>query len=561
MVFPAITSMSTLFSDTLLSNGPLVHRLIQALNRNDVWKSLGSVIPSSSLSSTYTPSSAGDLVLALQNSFVRTSELIGWLELVDAIDALLLLKPSEPVVITLHPEPYLQLEAGQESVLRLTCRASSFPPPKYEWYFNGKPLSSRIQAGPVLELFNLTTDHSGTYKCRAWNACGCESFSNDCEVVVTPYRRKLVNNPPTLYATDKVALLISNANYEHDEKLFLTENDVESLAKSLAALNFRILAFKDLGKRDIINAVRTFCHFLQNGTYSLFYYAGHGFKCCGKDYIQSIDCSNECSVEDCVCFQDVIACIKSTPSSFNLIMWDACRDCRETSLDSKTSIVQTDPPHGSLRARRSSVVVYATSPYNSAVEVKGHQNGLFMEHLKRHVGRTVPVHEAIRCTLRDFESHALSDWQIPVVKYDIAGDHSLCDAILDGPGYRGNETLWNFVSTLPPDEEFRVTETGLRLRVTFSCDREVFCNSMLVTASLLPPVPSIHIDLQTLVCDGARAVNLSTAVLRVSSLQTLVSPLRLSVVLRDWESKNVVYLRNLHCGYPLVAAWKLRNSG
>ncbi|CAN7998854.1 unnamed protein product [Ixodes hexagonus] len=552
--------MSTLFSETLASNGPLVHRLIQALNRNDVWKSLRSVIPGSCLSSTYAPTSADDLVLALQNSFVLTSELIRWLELVDAFDALLLLKPSEPVTIALHPEPYLRLEAGHESVLRLTCRASSFPPPKYEWYFNDKPLSSRTEAGPALEISNLTTDHSGTYKCRAWNACGSESFTNSCEVVVSPCQRKLFNKPPARYATDKVALLISNANYQQDEKLRLTENDVESLAKSLAALNFRILAFKDLNKRDIDNAVSTFRHFLQSGTYSVFYYAGHGFKWCGKDYIQAIDCSSDCSVEDCVCFQEVVARIRSTPSSFNLILWDACRDCRETSLDTTASVVQTDPPQGNLRARRSSILVYATSPYNSAVEVKGHQNGLFMEHLKRHIGQAVPVHEAIRHTLRDFESHALSDWQIPVVKYDIAGDHSLCDAILDGPGYRSNESLWDFVSTLPPDEEFRVTETGLRLRVTFSCYREVFCNCMIVTASLLPPVPDIHIDLQTVVCDGARVVNQSSAVLEVSSLQTLVSPLQLSVVLRDLNSKKVVYLRNLHCGHPLIAAWKLRNS-
>lgn len=552
--------MSRLLSDVLSSNGPLVHRLIQALKPNDAWKSLRSVIPPSSLSETYSPASPDDLVLALQNSFVTVSDLVKWLELVDAIDALLLFKRDEPVVIVEHPEPYLELETGRTSVLRLTCRAKAFPPPNYEWYFHDKPLAKRFQTGPTLELRNLTEDHTGSYKCRAWNIRGSDKYSNVSAVVVSsPYHSNLLKEPAVLSATDKVAMLISNANYTRDQSLCLTESDVETFAKTLAAQNFRILAFKDLARQDIIKAFQIFRQFLRNGTYSVFYYAGHGFKQDGKDYLQPVDCVDSSPVEECVCFQEVVREIRSSLSSFNLILLDACRDSRASPRDSGPAA--PDPREMTQQARRSSIVVYATSPYTSAVEVRGHQNGLFMEHLKRHVDVPVSVHDAIRRCLRDMEEHALADWQIPVVKYDIPGDHSLCDAIVDGPDYQENEALWSFISKLPHDEEFQVTETGIRLRVTFACEREVFCNSMVVAAILVPPMPAIYIDLRAVNADSVRAVSHSGSVLSVSNLQRLSSPLCLNVVLRDLRAGKVVYMRAINCGHPLVAAWNVRSSG
>lgn len=554
--------MSPLLSDVLSLNKPLTYQLIRALSSNELWRSLRSVIPETYLSATFSPASPDDLVLALQSSFVSVANLIRWLELVDAFDALLLLKPDEPVVIHEHPQPRLELEAHADTVLRLTCRASSFPPPNYHWFLNGQPLSSKHSdcTGPVLEIHRLTPAHSGSYTCRAWNIRDSEAFSKPCKVVVksstTHYSAKEL---APLSATDKVALLISNSSYPHGETLPLTENDVESLGKALAALNFRIIAFKNLRKKGIWYALDIFRRFLKAGSYSVFYYAGHGFKEAGRDYIQPVDCDDNAATDECVCFQEIMGEIRAAPCSLNLIMLDACRDTRQQS-----SAPAGPPSHvdGSKvqHIRRSTIVVYATSPSTSAVEVAGHHNGLFMEHLSKHVGKTASVHEVILQSLKDFERHKLASMQVPVVKYDIPGDHSLSDPILDSKVYDQNNELWQFISSLPPNEEFPIGDTVHTLRIEYSCEKEVFCNSMVIVAAVVPCMPNVHVDLQVAEFSAGNVLHHSSSVIVMNELQNVTSPVYLRVVLRDLNSTKTIYHRNIECGWPLVAAWRLRNK-
>ncbi|KAH7954519.1 hypothetical protein HPB49_019364 [Dermacentor silvarum] len=520
--------MSALLSNVLSLNKPLTYQLIRALSSNELWRSLRSVIPDTYLSATFSPASADDLVLALQNSFVSLRDLVRWLELVNAFDALLLLKPDEPVVIRENPQPRLELEARVDVVLRLTCRASSFPPPNYQWFYNGEPLvcDQSTCTGPVLEIHNPTPAHSGNYTCPA----------------------------------DKVALIISNSAYSHGETLPLTENDAESLGKALAALNFRIIAFKNLRKGDIAYALNIFLQFLKPGSYSVFYYAGHGFKEDGRDYIQPVDCDDNAPAEDCVCFQEIVEEIRAAPCSLNLIMLDACRDTREqpssSSVGSTSRTSGIKPQH----VRRSTIVVYATSPSTSAVEVDGHPNGLFMEHFSKHVGKSASVHEVILQSLKDFEKHKLASMQVPVVKYDIPGDHSLSDDILDSSVYHQNNKLWLSISSLPSNEEFQIGDTEHTLRIEFSCEKEVFCNSMVVVASVVPCIPNVHVDLQAVECCGGTVLHRSSSVVVVCDLQNVMSRVHLKVVLRDLNSTRTLYHRNIDCGWPLVTSWRFRNE-
>ncbi|KAK8783355.1 mucosa-associated lymphoid tissue lymphoma translocation protein 1 homolog [Amblyomma americanum] len=555
--------MSSLLSHVLSLNQPLTYQLIRALSSNELWRSLRSVIPEDYLSATFSPTSPDDLVLALQSSFVSVADLIRWLELVNAFDALLLLKPDEPVVIEEHPQPRLELEASADAVLRLTCRASSFPPPNYHWFLDGQPLSSKhsVCTGPVLEIHRLTPAHSGSYTCRAWNIRGSEAFSKPCKVIVkSPATHDSASKElAPLSAHDKVALLISNSSYPHDETLPLTENDAESLGKALAALNFRIIAFKNLRKKDTLYALNIFRQFLKAGSYSVFYYAGHGFKEAGRDYIQPVDCDDGAAAGECVCFQEIVEEIRAAPCSLNLIMLDACRDTREQSNAPTVAPSRTD---GSKvqHVRRSTIVVYATSPSTSAVEVAGHHNGLFMEHLSKHVGKSASVHEVILQSLKDFERHKLASMQVPVVKYDIPGDHSLSDPILDSEVYDQNNELWRFISSLPPNSEFPIGDTEHTLRIEYSCEKEVFCNSMVVVAAVVPCTPNIHVDLQVAECSGASLLRHSSSVVVVSDLQNVTSPMRLTVIVRNLNSTKTLYHKNIECGWPLVTAWRLRNK-
>lgn len=556
--------MSALLSDVLSSNKPLTYQLIRALSPNELWRSLRSVIPDTYLSETFSPASADDLVLALQNSFVSLRDLVRWLELVNAFDALLLLKSDEPVVIRENPQPRLELEARPDVVLRLACRASSFPPPNYQWFCDGQPVfcDESVCASPLLEIHNPTPAHSGTYRCRAWSVRGSEAFSKPCKVIVKcPARYDSASGERApLSAADKVALIISNSAYSCGDTLPLAENDAESLGKALAALEFRIIAFKNLRKGDIVYALNIFRQFLKPGTYSVFYYAGHGFKEDGRDYIQPVDCDDNAPADDCVCFQEIVEEIRAAPCSLNLIMLDACRDTRE--LQSSSNVGSTSRISGikSQLVRRSTIVVYATSPSTSAVEVDGHSNGLFMEHFSKHVGKSASVHEVILRSLQDFEKHKLASMQVPVVKYDIPGNHSLSDPILDSSVYCENKRLWSHISRLPQNKKFQIGDTDHALHVEFSCEKAVFCNSMVIVASVVPCIPSVHVDLHEVECCGGTVLRHSSSAVVICDLQSMMSRVNFKVVLRDLDSGRILYHRNINCGWPLVTAWRFRKE-
>ncbi|KAL1414474.1 hypothetical protein MTO96_000876 [Rhipicephalus appendiculatus] len=183
-----------------------------------------------------------------------------------------------------------------------------------------------------------------------------------------------------------------------------------------------------------------------------------------------------------------------------------------------------------------------------------------MEHFSKHVGETASVHEVILRSLKDFERHKLASMQVPVVKYDIPGDHSLSDPILDSPVYYENKRLWLHVSRLPQNKKFQFGDTEHTLHIEFSCEKEVFCNSMVVVASVVPHMSNIHVDLQAVECRGGTVLRHSSYVLTVCDLQRVMSQVCFNVVLTDLDSRRTLYHRNINCGWPLVTAWHFRDN-
>ena len=86
----------------------------------------------------------------------------------------------EPVYITRHPHS-VTVQAGQEVVL--TCEATSFPRPAYQWLKNNIPMQNKCSN--ELKLKEVREEASGEYMCRVTNPIGSE-FSAPAQVQVIP---------------------------------------------------------------------------------------------------------------------------------------------------------------------------------------------------------------------------------------------------------------------------------------------------------------------------------------------------------------------------------------
>lgn len=68
-------------------------------------------------------------------------------------------------------------------------------------------------------------------------------------------------------ATDKVALLIGNLNYNHHPGLMAPTMDVHELANLLQQLGFRVVSLLDLTLQEMQAAIDKFLQLLDRGVY------------------------------------------------------------------------------------------------------------------------------------------------------------------------------------------------------------------------------------------------------------------------------------------------------
>ncbi|GIY83534.1 mucosa-associated lymphoid tissue lymphoma translocation protein 1 [Caerostris extrusa] len=76
--------------------------------------------------------------------------------------ALTLLKGEEPLQIIQQPPPNITINEG--STLQITCEASSYPPPEYQWFKDDEELL--LQQESMLSISCVNSEDSGVYVCQ-----------------------------------------------------------------------------------------------------------------------------------------------------------------------------------------------------------------------------------------------------------------------------------------------------------------------------------------------------------------------------------------------------------
>lgn len=131
-------------------------------------------------------------------------------------------------------------------------------------------------------------------------------------------------------ANDKrIALIIGNSNYNGDNKLANPVNDATDMANKLEKLGFHVVKALDQTKKGMETTIAEFGQKAASYDVALFYYAGHGVRYDGVNYLVPIDAElpDETSIKyNCTNANMVLDYMEKANCKMKIVILDACRN-------------------------------------------------------------------------------------------------------------------------------------------------------------------------------------------------------------------------------------------
>jgi uncharacterized caspase-like protein len=127
----------------------------------------------------------------------------------------------------------------------------------------------------------------------------------------------------------RIALVIGNAKYAGAGVLENTLNDAKEVAAALREIGFAEVVEKhDIGRTDMLAALRTFGESAASAEWAVIYYAGHGIEIGGLNYLIPVDAKleNEKDAEDEAVPVTRIFDRLADSKAIRIVILDACRD-------------------------------------------------------------------------------------------------------------------------------------------------------------------------------------------------------------------------------------------
>jgi tetratricopeptide (TPR) repeat protein len=131
-----------------------------------------------------------------------------------------------------------------------------------------------------------------------------------------------------LAATDKVALIIGNAAYQHTPALRNTIADAEAVGETFERLGFAVTYARDQSFGDLRNSLSDFRREAARAKVAVVFYAGHGIEVERQNYLIPVDAKlkSDGDVEFESISLDLVLRAISGASRFRMVILDACRD-------------------------------------------------------------------------------------------------------------------------------------------------------------------------------------------------------------------------------------------
>ncbi len=212
----------------------------------------------------------------------------------------------------------------------------------------------------------------------------------------------------------RVALLIGNSHYEHGGSLDNPVNDVRAMKKALEGLGFTVMKYENCSQKAMKKAMDRFGRMLKGKDVGLFFYAGHGIRVGGRNYLLPVNVKldSEDDVEyDCVRADRVLAKMETAGSRTNIVILDACRDNpfeRSWRRGTKgAGLAFMKAPSGSL-------IAYSTAPEMTASDGGG-KNSPYTAALLQHIntpGITIlQMFQKVRSSVREWSGKKQTPWE------------------------------------------------------------------------------------------------------------------------------------------------------
>jgi hypothetical protein len=171
--------------------------------------------------------------------------------------------------------------------------------------------------------------------------------------------------------TDRLAVVWGEESYSKDVGILKNAgNDARRIARNLVDLGFGVLCLIDPKADQIATSVREVSSKAHDGTKVFVYYAGHGAKIAGTDYILPITIEREMTSEDlqqyAISVNYIMQVLSRHPHTWTVFVLDACR--KEIGIWNATSrsINETVGGFGTASGSDDLWLVYSAYPNNLA---------------------------------------------------------------------------------------------------------------------------------------------------------------------------------------------------
>ncbi len=191
-------------------------------------------------------------------------------------------------------------------------------------------------------------------------------------------------------SSERVALIIGNADYQNVQALTNPLNDSRALAKMLGEMGFAVTLKQNLDRRSMNREIATWFAATKPGQTALLYFAGHGVEVRGSNYLLPVDIPRLKVGEDALLrteallLDDLLADAARSPAGRAIVILDACRDnpmaYGTRSVGAMRGIARVDNPFGTF-------VMYAAGARQTALDQSqgAGTNGLFTQVLLKHL--------------------------------------------------------------------------------------------------------------------------------------------------------------------------------
>ena len=192
------------------------------------------------------------------------------------------------------------------------------------------------------------------------------------------------------------SLIIGNANYPNSV-LDNPENDATDIANTLSRLGIETSIVLNANTVTQDKNITDFAKSLDGYDIGIFYFAGHGFQLNNENYLAAIDTNfedEEHAKHSAFPLNMLLSYFNKATNHTSIIILDACRELLNKQVWYRSV---EDSGLAPIFAPKGTIIAYATSPGEKALDGTGKRNGVYTSALLQHIiAENIPIEEMFK---------------------------------------------------------------------------------------------------------------------------------------------------------------------